>query len=91
MKNKKKKKKRGKNATSTIFFITNFKWLVVTVVIGGEKKQFKWWVQIRTSINLTPRICCENVMNVGLPKKEKKKKYIQNFITFFTIELENFY
>ena len=64
-------------------------WLLLAV-IDGQKKQCKWWVQIRTSINLTSRICCENVMNVGLLKKEKKKKriekYIQNFITFFTIE-----
>ena len=47
-------------------------WLLLAV-IDGQKKQFKWGIQIRTSINLTSRICCENIINVGFPKKRKKK------------------
>ena len=39
-----------------------------------KKKQFEWWVQIRTSNNLTPRIFCENIVNIVLLKKKKKKK-----------------
>ena len=63
MKNK-KKKKRVKNAQYFSEQILSCQLLLA--VIGGQKQQFKWWVQIRTSINLTLRICYKNIINVRL-------------------------
>ena len=41
--------------------------------------------------NLTPRIFCENIVNVALLKKRKKAIH-EKFTTFFPIvELTNFY
>ena len=44
------------------------------------KKKYSMVGSIRTSNNLTPRICYENVMNLALLKK--KEQYTKNFKDF---------
>ena len=56
---------------------------MLLAVINGQKKQFAYLVQIRTNINFTPRICCKNVMNIRLLKKEKKKNIHTKFHNIF--------
>ena len=61
-----KKKFYVHNIFHNKFQVAGCYWLLLVV-----KKKNQWWVQIRTSNNLTHRICCENVMNLALLKKKK--------------------
>ena len=93
MKKKKKKRERQKCYVHNIFhntFTTNLK---QQIIINGKKIILVMSI-IRTSNNLTPRICCEKCCECSTflkKRKEKREQYTRKFIIFFTIvELVNF-
>ena len=67
--------------------------MLLLTFIGGQKSIFRtnnnFFFESRTNNNLTHKICCENIVNVALLKKEQYTKILTTFFT--TIELTNFY
>ena len=86
----KNKRERERDMLHSQWFLQQILNSMLLHAVIDSKKKFQWWVQIITSNNLTPRICCVKYYESNIFQKKKKKQYTKKFTIFFTIiELAN--
>ena len=66
---KKRKKKKKRNDISTIFSQQILNGKLLLVIIGRQKINFSCEFKLQSN-NLTPRICCKNVIDVTFLKRK---------------------